>query len=398
MALDAVLTDPTLTREDKDVITAYFYGVLEKDVALSEKLSILCVKKPKPAIRVLLKMGLYSFYYSDTAQYAAIDNAVELTKAVGKRDMAGFVNAVLRKSLTLQEESKADFAQNLSAQSSVPLWIAQALIADYGQERARSILTAKLTKKTHIRRNTLKISQSKLEEKLKTFDKTECGYYVTPQSLQSLKDGEYTVMAHASVKAARYYAAGVKQGGTVLDVCAAPGGKSVYLAENGFSVTACDLHPHRVKLIEKYAERMGVEVNAICRDATVFQPDWNEGFDGVICDVPCSGIGDFLSKPDVLLRRKKEDIEELSRIQYQILQTSSHYVKRGGVLLYSTCTIFKKENDDVVNAFLANNPAFSAETLQVEGVCAEESGAVRLMPDTDGTDGFFVICMRRSDK
>ena len=181
-----------------------------------------------------------------------------------------------------------------------------------------------------------------------------------------------------------------------MDLCAAPGGKAVYAATLiGADVTACDIHPHRVELIKSYAKSAGVKINAIQNDATVFKPSFESAFDCVICDVPCSGVGVIKNKPDVMLNRKEEDLRSLAELQYKIISTAARYVKPSGTLCYSTCTVFKEENEDVANRFLSENPDFENLSAGCEKAQACTDGYVRLYPQTHGCDGFFVAKFRR---
>lgn len=174
-----------------------------------------------------------------------------------------------------------------------------------------------------------------------------------------------------------------------------PGGKAVYLAQLGADVTACDIHPHRVKLIESYAKRMGVKLKAEVSDALKYRSDFSEKFNCVVCDVPCSGIGVMFSKPDVIINRKEGDVGALSALQYSILTTAAAYVADGGQLNYSTCTVFKEENEDIINRFLNENSNFILEKAACAHVSADGDGFVRLFPKTHNCDGFFVAKLRR---
>ena len=381
---------------DKAYVTAVFYGVLEKDVVLSYYISRLCAKKPKNAVQVLLKMGIYALKFTSAPNYAVIDNIVKLCKTIGKKEVSGFVNALLRKAIDLDLPHEEPTAEFLSLYCSIPLWLSQDVIADYGYEKAKSILSASISSKTHVRINTRKISESDFEKTVKNFEKSPLGYYVESNQLKKLDPTTYTVMSLASMYAVRYYNAGIKRASDVLDTCSAPGGKAIYLEEIGaHNVVACDIHEHRVNLIKQYAKRMGSNVVAMQNDATILRADWTEKFDAVVCDVPCSGIGVISSKPDILLNRKREDVFALADIQLKILETSSQYVKKGGTLLYSTCTIMKKENDEVINKFLLKHTDYCVEKLDATVIRCDEDGFVRIMPDEHGCDGFFVVCLRR---
>ena len=384
--------------DDKAYVTAMFYGVLEKDVVLSYFISRLCEKKPKNAVQVILKIGIYALKFTTSPNYSVIDNTVKLCKVIGKKEVSGFVNAVLRKAVEIDLPQETATTEYLSLFCSIPLWLAHDLIKDYGYDRAKSILTAKLNTKTHIRVNTRKISEEDFEKLIKRYEKSPLGYYIENSELKKLDPATYTVMSLASMYAVRYYNAGIKRASDVLDTCSAPGGKAIYLEEIGkHNVIACDVHEHRVNLIKQYAKRMNSDVTVMLNDATKINADWLEKFDAVVCDVPCSGIGVISSKPDILLNRKKEDISALADIQLKILETSSNYVKNGGALLYSTCTIMKQENDGVVNEFISKNKDFVVESLDAGVIACDRDGFVRIMPDTNACDGFFVVCLRRKN-
>jgi 16S rRNA (cytosine967-C5)-methyltransferase len=397
--LSDALNADGLTQEDKAFITAYFYGVIEKDTALSYFISALCDKKPKPAIVVILKMGIYGVRYSKIPPYAVIDNAVTLCKEIGKREVSGFVNAVLKKSVDCPLPDKKNKALYLSVLASVPVWLAKAMITDYGEEKASAILTTQLLTDTHIRLNYDKITNEEFEKRITTFTKSKYGYYVKPEVFKKLKPDEFTPMSLSSMIATSCYKTLIKDGAKVLDTCSAPGGKSVYLASLGsYSITACDIHPHRVELIKKYAKRMNVKLDGVeVNDATVLKEDWLNAFDAVICDAPCSGIGVISSKPDILLNRKEEDIAELAKLQLKILNTSVKYLKRDGVLFYSTCTVLRRENDNVVKNFIASNPDFEVVRIELDGVESDKRNYIRLLPDTNGTDGFFIVALKRKN-
>jgi 16S rRNA (cytosine967-C5)-methyltransferase len=183
-------------------------------------------------------------------------------------------------------------------------------------------------------------------------------------------------------------AMGIREGDNVLDACAAPGGKSVYISElTSATVLASDIHPHRVELIKKYALRMGADnVKAEVRDAAIFDPTLQETFDYILADVPCSGLGVIGKKPDILINYDKRDIANLSITQYNILCNVSRYVKRGGIILYSTCTTLYEENEGVIERFYRENNGYEP---------AGEEKYINFLPDSKGRDGFFIARIRR---
>lgn len=382
---------------DKAYVSRLFYGVLSKNVQLDYILSVLAPKKPKPKVALVIKTGIYMLRYMDEPDYAVIDTQTELVKKLGKKELAGFVNAVLRKSKDVKIPiTTKDKAFETSVNFSCPLWITAKLIAQYGLDFTRAFLGAILTDKTHVRINTDKISEEDFKAKLSYFNETPCGLFADYAELKKIDSSLYTFQSLASGLAVKYYAAGLETGAKVLDLCAAPGGKSVYMAQlMKAEVTACDLYPHRVELIRSYARRMGVNLTAMQNDATKYRPEFFEKFDCVICDVPCSGLGVMFSKPDVTFNRSEKDITALNDIQYAILSQAAKYVKKGGFLNYSTCTVLREENEDIVKRFLSGQSGFSLVCAEADGVKADEDDFVRLFPHTHGCDGFFVAKLRR---
>ena len=243
-----------------------------------------------------------------------------------------------------------------------------------------------------MRTNGLIYSDEKFERDLENagykFEKTKTGYYVSMNPLlkKLFIEGRITYQSLTSTYAA--LALDVKDGQNVLDVCSAPGGKAIFVAEKNptANVVACDIHPHRVELIGAYARRMHVKnVTPTLFDGTAFNKEWAGYFDRVLCDVPCSAMGVVKKQPDVLLNRNENDIAALKKVQYSILDNAKNYVKSGGFLVYSTCTIFKEENDDNVEEFLKNNNDFEKYPSEFDG---------QYLP-CDTHDGFFIRRLRR---
>lgn len=385
-------------QRDRAYVSRVFYGVLAENVKLDYIISRLTQKRPKPVAAAVIKVGAYMLLFMNEPPYAVISSQVELIKAMGKGGMAGFVNAVLRRVGEVKLPiNTGDPAFDLSVNASCPKWIADLLIADRGYEWTERFLTAKLPEGTHIRHNPAVTTCEALAAKLRGATPTPLGFYVSADEMRGLDPAEYTVQSLSSAICACYYAAGEKQGERVLDLCAAPGGKAVMLSELlGTEVVACDVHPRRVELIRSYAKRMRAAVRAEVNDATVRREDFIERFDLVVCDVPCSGIGVYKSKPDVLLSRKPGDIASLASLQYDILSAAADYVRHGGLLCYSTCTVTRAENEDVLRRFLAARKDFTAERAALPFAAADEDGFLRLTPQGSGCDGFFAGRLRRA--
>ena len=391
---------PFLSSSDRAIVTKLVYGVIEHNEEFGYMISKLCKKQPRPSIRVVLRLGMYLLKYMDSIpDYAAVNEIVELTKTV-KKEQAGFVNATLK--IYIKEKNNLpDGILGLSIKSNYPVWLIQEYIAEYGLEKAKQIISSKF-KHTHLRLNTSKIKESEFEklceERNVSFSKTDYGYLITSTSLfkNEIENGIVTMMALDSIKICNVLVPEKAQS-DILDMCSAPGGKAVYFAENNpnVKVYACDIHPHRVELIKSYSSRMGVHnVEPMVWDSTVLNKEWIDSFDYVLLDVPCSGVGVINSNPDIILNRTKESVAELNLIQSKLLQTASEYVKKGGRLVYSTCSNLKKENIDIVNCFLKNNSEF--ELCESE-ILPNNEKFYTFENDEFGNDGFFVANIRRKE-
>jgi len=390
----------SLPSDEKPLTTKLVYGVVDKNIELTYIIKQY-TKSVKPAIMPVLQIGVYCFLYLSIPNAVAVNECVELTKAIGKSGVKSFVNAVLKNISNGIEQNKIEYPKNerecLSVKNSYPLWVIDMLWNDYGKEQTENILGfEKDNKFFHIRVNLKEISAEGFEELLKDkaveyYKTVPDGFYVSG-SLDGIKSNLFTIQSLSSLYVCKSF--GVVKDKNLLDLCAAPGGKSVYLSAMGAKVTSCDIHAHRVELIKKYANRMGESIKVFVNDASKTNQEFLDKFDCVLCDVPCSGFGVADSKPDVKLFKTKQDIESLASLQKQILQISSQYVKVGGELVYSTCTIFKKENNDVVNEFLANNKNFVAQQIDLDFEKTKE-GYLQFLPYKDNTEGFFIAKIKR---
>ena len=342
------------------------YGVVEHDRLYEYRITRFAEKAPKPAIKILLKMGMYLLDESSLPPYAAVNSIAETAKAVGKGGVCGFLNAFLRRySLEGKDCDPMDPLQLLSVRSNLPVWLVRRYLTELGEDEARKRLTVPRTARTHIRPS---VSFGKdalaadLKERGVSCEETKYGFYIGEVSAIAdlLKDGKATVMSWGSMEIC---AAAPRPTGKILDLCAAPGGKSVLLAERfGAEVIACDRYPHRVELIRKYAARMGVKgIECLVADSRLLREEWKEAFSLVLLDAPCSGLGSLASNPDVALNRREEDLAEIVKTQKELLATAGEYVSSGGVLLYATCSDLPSEDGDVVRSFLEGNPDFSLE-------------------------------------
>ena len=363
------------------------YGVLERERYFSLCIRTFAPKSPKLHVRVLLKIALYFLTVLKKPKYMVTDTAVELLKKLGKGGMAGFVNAFLR----AFDESKVALPEGdegLAVKCNYPLSIVQKIKAEYGG-RAESVLFAKSGGVTvRFERNEEKYLA--LEHKKTPFERVYCFTNFTRD--EGFFAGDYTFQSVGSVAIADC----VEACEHFLDACAAPGGKSVLISKKCKSVTACELHEHRVALIKAYMERMGAEnIAPLQADSAVFNPSWEEAFDGVLCDVPCSGLGTLSENPDIAL--KEQDFASLNSAQSAILNNCSRYVKRGGYLYYSTCSLLKEENDDIVEQFLKEHSQFQAVEITSPLDNVKKQYGLQFLPDTALGAGFYVCKLKREE-
>ena len=356
------------------------YGVLEKDVYLEHIIGANTKKQPKSSVKTVLKIALYMLEFMDKHDYMVVDSAVELTKKAGKDGASGFVNAFLRSYKIPPLPERAD--ERLSVECSAPLWLVKKVKRSYKGETAE-ILT-KPSEGVCVR--FVKGEEKYLEKPhIKTPFK---GVYIFKNFVRDdgFDRGDYTFQSVGSVAICSVISPCEK----LLDACAAPGGKSVLLTQKCKDVTACELHPHRVQLISSYALRMGVAVNAVQADSSVFNPEYESAFGAVLCDVPCSGTGVINENPDIKLNRKEEDIASLNEVQLAILENCSHYVKIGGALYYSTCSILPEENDSIVYEFLQKHPEYKLEIPDCALEHRKTKFGLQFLPHISLGAGFFV--------
>lgn len=392
-----------------DMSTRLVYGTLEENVKIDYILSQLIEKKPQKSVLTLLKIGTYALLnLSDVPKFAIVSECVEVAKSNGKGGASGFINAVLKKvadgKYSLPKESDENY---LSVTYSKPQWFCDKLEKQYGKEVARIILSAKSTTLEHIRINSRMATESDVEFLLKKnktdFKKSDVGGYIVKanDAVRHMFDkGLVTFQSPSSILAVK--ALGVTDGAQILDICSAPGGKAVYMSElcpHG-KVVACDLYPHRVALIQKYKNRMHTpNVKAVQADACVLNEEWKDTFDFVLCDAPCSCLGTFKKHPDVFLNKDESCISELATTQRQILENAAKYLKVGGAMVYSTCTLFEEENENVVHDFLEKNVDFVLEHVsgleKIDGgKYLDNKGMIQILPH-DEYDGFFIAKIRR---
>ncbi len=413
IALDAALDKSELDARDKRLCAALYYGVLERKLTLDYIISRYSKKPPEKLDGIVLQIirtGLYQLLFMEhIPDTAAVSESVKLTKKCRKASASGFVNAVLRS--FIRDGKKIEYPQKpyekASVMYSVPVWLVKKIYEKYGEEEGAAFFEDALQPPPlTIRRNPLRATEDELMAVL-----ADAGIEKHPlvpdayvlrkggniRSSEAFEKGWFHVQDTASQLCVM--ALGAEPDMTVLDMCAAPGGKTFTIAEymNGTGmIYAFDLIDQRAGLIEKGAERLGLNnVTAQAGDASVYN-DALPKADRVLCDVPCSGFGVIRRKPEIRYKDEKE-LAGLPEIQGAILWNAARYVKPEGVLVYSTCTVFREENEQVVEEFLLEHPEFEPVPVLPELHEKLSGSMVTLMPSIAGSDGFFMAKLRRKN-
>lgn len=396
-----------LEKQERAFLTRLAEGTIEHMLEMDfiiNSFSKVKVKKMKPLIRNLLRMSVYQLKYMDAIPDAAVCNeAVKLAKKRGFGQLRGFVNGVLRNiarevSHLQYPDERLEPVRYLEVVYSVPAWMVEQWIADYGYEQAKGICESFLKNRPiTIRTNLTKITPAELKARLEEeqvcvvpVETLEYAYEISGfdylQSLESFQEGLFYVQDISSMMVAEV--AAPEKNSYIIDVCAAPGGKSSHLAEKMQGtgmVEARDLTEYKVSLIEENIQRHGLEnMNAVQMDATILDEASVNKADVLICDLPCSGLGVMGKKTDIRYKMTAEKQKDLVQLQRQILSTVHAYVKPGGTMVYSTCTIHKGENEDNVAWFVKEYPEF--EVLSKE----------QMFPGGIYHDGFFIAKLRRN--
>ena len=406
IALDTVIKRNDLSPSDRALMTALIYGVIERKITLDyiiSSLSSIPNSKIEKDTRNILRMGLYQLIYMRKIPvHAALNETVNLANKRSK----GFVNAILRSYLREGDKIKlpdaSDQVKYLSVTYSVGESLAEALLKAYSFNDCKNMLNAfSQIAPITLRVNNLKTTRENILSELEGAVKTDFSpdgiilENAAVSELDCLKDGRVTVQDEASQICVR--ALGAEKGDTVFDVCACPGSKSFGAAmtmENEGEILAFDIHENKLSLVKKGAERLGISIiSTRAHDARKPIKELFGKADKIICDVPCSGFGVISKKPEIRYKDAKES-EALPKIQYDILENVSNYLKVGGTLVYSTCTILPDENENNVNKFLENHKNFALVPFNV-GALEVDGGMITLLPHTHHTDGFFVAKLEK---
>ncbi len=409
-----------MQQKDKALVTEMVNGTLRNlyyvDYVINQ-FSKTKTEKMKPLILAVMRLSVYQMIFMNIPDSAACNEGVKLVESRGLGQLKGFVNGVLR---TVGREKDnislpdVDTAEYLHVFYSHPLWLVKMWIAYYGFAETKAICAANnIAPDVSISVNTLKISTADLTKRLKMAGvQVKAGMYANDAlhlkgsadlgRMEEFARGYFHVQDESSQLAVAIL--DPQEGESILDLCAAPGGKSFTIAKtmkNIGKVVSGDIYEHKIELMADGAKRLGYTcVAPALQDATQWKDDYVEAFDRVLVDAPCSGFGLIGKKPDIRLKKSGVEIDDLVPVQREILENAGRYVKVGGVLVYSTCTLSRKENEKNVEWFLANNEDYVAEDIseylpEEWNMESAKQGYVALLPHISGTDGFFVSKLRR---
>lgn len=418
-ALHHYLDRAGLAPRDRALATRLAYGVVQNRMLCDwylRQFSKVRLSKIAPRVHICLQLGIYQLALTDRIPaHAAVAETVTLIRnyAHANDRTVGFANGVLRAVAQAVEENRLprlncpDKESFYSLRYSHPEWLVRLLSAQYGQKETATILAANnAAAPVSIRVNRLRSTREAVLERL-----SADGFSVQPHptaeaiilaesgdiaSHPLFAEGIVTIQDTASAVCVELL--DPQPGTFVLDCCAAPGGKTFYIAErmrNQGTLISCDIYEHKLEKIQTGAQRLGLSiVQPTLQDAAQFRAEWAGKADSVLCDVPCSGMGIIRKKPEIRYKDAQE-IQELPTIQKSILENCAQYVKPGGTLVYSTCTILERENQAVVQEFLAQHAEFQAEPISHPVFGTSENGMITLLPSIHNTDGFFIAKLRR---
>lgn len=414
LTLKKLLNDDNIQQIDKNLITEITYGTLKYkytiDMILKDYIKF---NKTDKRVLIILEMSIFQLRYLDKVpDYAVINESVELSKMINK-SFGGFVNGVLRNYLRKKEEfniEKLNYIEKLCFEFSYPEYLVKLMNNQYKENIEFILSSLNKAPKIVLRVNTLKIHPSKLIELLEEenieFEQSEISdkYIIIKSSfnIQKMKmhlEGLVSVQNESSNFPIKFLDA--KEEENILDLCAAPGGKSCCLAEllnDNVNLTSCDIYEHRIKLIKNNYQRLGINsIKTQVLDATILENSFINKFHKILVDVPCSGLGVIRRKPEI--KYSKIDFDELIDTQKKILKNASLYLKPGGVMVYSTCTLNKEENERVVESFLKENTGFTPVKLEIERIsnnCDSTDVGITILPN-ENLDGFFISKIRKCE-
>lgn len=416
-----VMSSASLSAADTAFVKELVFGVFRNRILLDyiiRKNSSLRLKKIDVKILNILRMGAYQILFMDKVpDHAAVSESVELAKKNADKRTVSFVNAVLRSIIRTNPQGKIDLSsikdetEKLSVKYSYPQPLAKFFCDTFGPRAEKLMAAGNESPDLCVRVNTLRITKEDFTKKLDALDikyqetpYTDCGLYLFGATEEKRKNltGLFTVQDQSSQLAA--LSLNPEPRDFVLDLCSAPGGKTTHLAElmgNQGEIIASDIYESRLKSVDYLAENLGIDIiKTKVHDATTVDETLVGKADCVLADVPCSGLGIIRRKPDIKYKENITDFTEINEIQLKILDTATHYLKRGGALVYSTCTINPKENKELIDRFLASRDDMALDKIESVHILGDakikgENGYIEVFPDTDKSDGFFVCRLKK---
>lgn len=409
-----------IDKREENFTREIVYGVIENKMYIDwiiRKFSKLRIKKLHPYVREILRIGVYQIIFMDKIpDSAAVNEAVKLAKKYGNNRNSGYVNGVLRNIVRNKENlnlnTVRDKKEYLSIKYSHPIWLIDRWYKEFGEGFTEKLCIANNERpKLNIRMNSLKTDKETLCNSLKKkgFEIEETKYAFegfiieNPEGIfdiEEYKDGYFTVQDESSMLVSQIM--NPKEGSLVLDVCSAPGGKTTHIAQimkNSGRIIARDIYEHKLNLVKENAMRLGVDIiETEIYDGLKIDENLISSIDYCLVDAPCSGLGLIRRKPDIKWNRNEDDISNLKELQYLILSNASKYIKENGILVYSTCTIEKEENIEIIERFLKENNNFTLvpfDELLKEEIGTSKDGYIQLYPNIHNTDGFFVAKLKK---
>lgn len=416
--LNIRLINSDLDSKDKALVTEIVYGTIKYRYTIDRIIDNFLkegIKKLDTTILNILRISIYQMKYLDKIpDFAAVNEGVNLAKAMKSVGMSKLVNGVLRNYLRNKEErycDDRDIVSNLCYDYSFPKWMVKTFIDQYGEDTATKILEG-LNKRpaVTVRVNSLKGDFEEVFDLLEENEYSVSEGYICPEAIRIekgrsieknplFKDGLITVQDESAMLVAP--SMDLEEGMTVLDLCSAPGGKTTHIAElldNNGKVYAFDLQRSKLPLVEENAERLGATIVQCDKlNAEIFNEKLVDLGDRVLIDVPCSGLGIIRKKPEIKWNKSKNQLDALVQMQRRIMTNACKYVKQGGYLIYSTCTLNKDENEKNINWFLLNHSGFKVESLnfgKAENIIYNKDGSVTILPN-DYMDGFFICKIKK---
>lgn len=422
ISLKQHLKDTSLKSVDRALVTQLVYGVIKNKSRIDWILSNFSktpIRKMSPWVLNILRLGIYQIVYLDKIpQSASVNESVKLGKKYGHKKIGGFINAILRNIIRAPEKDlqpdKKDGIDFMAIHYSHPKWLVEKWVKEFGVD-----FTINLLKKNNeapcisIRTNTLKISREKLlqllrEDGILAEEGKWCPEAIIVKHISNIQQNQYFQKGFFQVQDQSSMLVGhvldPQAGQSVLDACAAPGGKTTHIAQkmnNKGKIIARDIYDHKLSLMKDSMDRLGIS-NIKLENFNALDLDLNliDQVDKVLLDAPCSGLGIIRRKPDLKWNKNLEDISAITSLQFKILENVAHYVKKDGTIVYSTCTINPEENLDLIKSFLDQNPSFQLVPItpiskKMEKHQEIQKGYLQVFPNIDEIDGFFISKMQR---